>query len=271
MLFEQKEVGPQQSESLVHVPPAAMHPAVAQMLFVHVMEQHWLAVLHVMPAPEHAPTGPQTPLVHTAVQHCDAAVQVPPLVVQVRPWPHAPFVQLLEQHWVSVVQEEPMPRQPAGPHTPPLHSLVQHSVAAAHAMPLALQLGPPVLLLEDVDPLLLLLVVVPLLDVEPLLELLVLVTPEVLDVLLLDVPPPPLFDTDGWSTPVPHPEPCVSTAPASAGISMKKAGRRRGKEVDMESPGPVGRLREARGRGFRRMIRNIRTARTLRERPGPLR
>lgn len=122
-------------------------------------------------------------------------------------------MQFIEQHWVSAVHDWPSALQPPGPHTPPLQAWLQQADAAVHALPLAVQVGPPLLLLVVVVPLLL--------DVVPLL-----VAPVELEALVLEVcPPPPSFPTSGCSAPEPQPLPSASANPASAGIIIRSSGR----------------------------------------------
>ena len=74
----------QQSEVCVQLPPAVTQPDAHRWL-VHMLEQHWLAVVQLTPSPEHAPAEPQTMLVHTVEQHWFAAVHAVPLGKQVVP------------------------------------------------------------------------------------------------------------------------------------------------------------------------------------------
>jgi hypothetical protein len=104
-LVQTTDPAAQQSEVWLQVPPTAVQLAEAQRLLVQVAEQHSVLVVQLIPAPEHAPIGPQMPLVHWVEQQSAGTVQEPPLLVQATPWPQTPLVQLPEQHELSEVHD----------------------------------------------------------------------------------------------------------------------------------------------------------------------
>jgi hypothetical protein len=148
--------------------------------------------------------------------------------------PQAPFTQLPEQHVPQgKPQAIPFARQPTGPHVPKLQSMLQQSVAFAHASPSGWHVAPLDELLEAADELEapdeLVLVELPELLVEDACapdELVVVAVDDALPlVVLAALPPPPLPDDVGplafappfelakrLESTVPHPEAVVTRA-----------------------------------------------------------
>jgi hypothetical protein len=60
---------PQHEAELTQGWPVGTHPPGAHCPATQLLEQHWLAWVHVMPAPLHVPGGPHIELLHSVEQH----------------------------------------------------------------------------------------------------------------------------------------------------------------------------------------------------------
>lgn len=90
---------------------------------------------------------------HWPEQHVAAVAQVCPSDAHAVPCMQVPPEHFAEQQSASLAHASPSAVQPPGPHTPSVQSIMQQSLACAHALPFGPHTGGAPVLLDVVAPL----------------------------------------------------------------------------------------------------------------------